>query len=752
MPDKAQRSYMVETVHPFGIFVRSAEGEQAYIRCRELSLSGDIDPRTLVHPGEMIEAEVLSPARNNKYAELSVRRRLQDPWPSFARTHRVGDVVRVKVKYISEDGIRTEVEPGVEGVVAWSELTVKRDVRSVQGLVWLDDCLEALITDLDPHARELHLSVRQWLIRLSAFEPVLQGFYAARGQVIEEGTAGPEVYAPSGITQLLLRGEVLVVDDEEVLRSSLVEWLATMGCRAVPATSARQALSLCAHNNYALVLADLNMPHMDGLTLIRQLRGSGWEQPIAVMSTPDTIALKLPALRKLAIAAVFAKPLDREEITRFLFRLADGDVTTLPLGDMPPNVPGDAARFQRLATDLQHQQSASDRLEYVLTWLVHELHADKGIVFRLEPSAKEVRIAAECGSGVFVSAMLRDLIYSPISDVIRSGLQVWENNVSVTSKARFRHLRAALSFESCIGIRLQAAGQHDHALFLFAADPDSFPAARLRVAQTAAALIDAALERKVFEDLVFSLGGLFTSGQRASQLGHEVNNKVSGLDLQISVLRTRFEELKHTVAAGGDLADSLHGVGDALAQTEKINAELMATVGGFHRFMHAADDDKGDVNQAVAAAHAQLKTLAEQKSVDIRLELDPGSLTTHASSTRLQLVIYNIMLNAVQHMAEHAQGRRVLTVTTRQSVWQNESVLQVRISDTGPGIHRRLWERIFEPGYTTRKEGSGLGLFITRMLLAPANGSVTVEESVILLGTTFLVQVPALHPAISVRE
>jgi two-component system sensor histidine kinase FlrB len=69
--------------------------------------------------------------------------------------------------------------------------------------------------------------------------------------------------------------------------------------------------------------------------------------------------------------------------------------------------------------------------------------------------------------------------------------------------------------------------------------------------------------------------------------------------------------------------------------------------------------------------------------------------------------------------------------------------VQARFSDTGPGIHRQLWEKIFALGFTTRAGGSGLGLYIARSLMGSMGGRIVLEESLVPLGTTFLVELPA---------
>ena len=128
------------------------------------------------------------------------------------------------------------------------------------------------------------------------------------------------------------------------------------------------------------------------------------------------------------------------------------------------------------------------------------------------------------------------------------------------------------------------------------------------------------------------------------------------------------------------------------------------------------------------------------------MDLAPGLPPVAGSAIRLQQVFVNLMLNAVQQtapkMARWPEGRGLLQVST---AWQaeEERAVRVRFCDNGPGIHRQLWEIIFALGFSTRPAGTGLGLFIARSLMESMGGQVVVERSVIPMGTTFRVELPA---------
>jgi signal transduction histidine kinase len=72
----------------------------------------------------------------------------------------------------------------------------------------------------------------------------------------------------------------------------------------------------------------------------------------------------------------------------------------------------------------------------------------------------------------------------------------------------------------------------------------------------------------------------------------------------------------------------------------------------------------------------------------------------------------------------------------------NKGFLRILIEDNGPGIHTSMKEKIFEAGYSTREDGSGIGLYISRNLISDMGGKIYVQESFILGGTTFALEIP----------
>jgi PAS domain S-box-containing protein len=113
------------------------------------------------------------------------------------------------------------------------------------------------------------------------------------------------------------------------------------------------------------------------------------------------------------------------------------------------------------------------------------------------------------------------------------------------------------------------------------------------------------------------------------------------------------------------------------------------------------------------------------RSVRIVTDLTQGSLSVHGDRVQLQQVLLNLILNAVDSMSQPANNDRTLTLRSRRTA---DSLIQISVSDTGHGIAPGDEEAIFESYYTTKPEGLGLGLSLSRSILTAHGGHLRVEN------------------------
>ncbi len=100
-------------------------------------------------------------------------------------------------------------------------------------------------------------------------------------------------------------------------------------------------------------------------------------------------------------------------------------------------------------------------------------------------------------------------------------------------------------------------------------------------------------------------------------------------------------------------------------------------------------------------------------------------------------VIENLVKNAIDAM----QGKGKLTIT----VFQDNSYAKVLITDTGKGLPKRLYRQIFDPGYTTKKRGWGLGLSLAKRIIEDYHkGKIYIKKSEMGIGTSFMIELKTI--------
>ncbi len=125
-----------------------------------------------------------------------------------------------------------------------------------------------------------------------------------------------------------------------------------------------------------------------------------------------------------------------------------------------------------------------------------------------------------------------------------------------------------------------------------------------------------------------------------------------------------------------------------------------------------------DVNELVREMLALLSSEAARHSIFVRTDLDPELPKITADRVQLQQVLMNLMLNGVEAMKD-VDGARELAIKSQRA--ENEQ-LQVLVSDTGVGLPPQQAEKIFDAFFTTKAQGSGMGLRISRSIVESHGG------------------------------
>jgi C4-dicarboxylate-specific signal transduction histidine kinase len=118
--------------------------------------------------------------------------------------------------------------------------------------------------------------------------------------------------------------------------------------------------------------------------------------------------------------------------------------------------------------------------------------------------------------------------------------------------------------------------------------------------------------------------------------------------------------------------------------------------------------------------------------------IDSSLPTLKADATQLEIVLHNLLSNAIDAVTQVQRPWRRIELNAQR---QGECVV-VRVEDSGPGIASQVLAKLFEPFVTSKPDGMGLGLAISRSLVRARGGDLTFERSRRLRGACFVVRIP----------
>lgn len=277
-----------------------------------------------------------------------------------------------------------------------------------------------------------------------------------------------------------------------------------------------------------------------------------------------------------------------------------------------------------------------------------------------------------------------------------------------------------------------AAGDYAHRVPLARADELGRLAASF---DTMAATVEASqrqLEDRVAErtrelheaqDALVRREKLAILGQLASGVGHELRNPLGVMTNAIYYLETV------QASAPGEVKEYLQILRQQVALSEKIVNDLL----DFARL-------KPPQHRTVALAslaERQLQRLGTPADVHVRLEVPEDLPAANVDPVQIGQVIFNLLANAVQAMGE--TGGELVVRGGRDGAGR----VKLEVADAGPGVPAELREKIFEPLFTTKARGIGLGLAVSRSLAQANEGDLTLADaSDGSRGATFVVWLP----------
>ncbi|WFS63097.1 HAMP domain-containing sensor histidine kinase [Pseudodesulfovibrio thermohalotolerans] len=212
------------------------------------------------------------------------------------------------------------------------------------------------------------------------------------------------------------------------------------------------------------------------------------------------------------------------------------------------------------------------------------------------------------------------------------------------------------------------------------------------------------------KEKMFHTEKMATIGQLTASIAHEVNNPLGGVMLCFNnLLKGKLDEQEreqHIEVINSGLSRIRKIMGDLLDYSRQSSMNVQLT----------------DMRDVVRKCVSLLELYSRKRRVEIRVDMPDGLPATPVDNTKIQQVLVNLLVNAVQAMPEGGEIRV-------EGAMDGEDMV-ILVSDSGGGIPEAIRDKIFVPFYTTKnEEGTGLGLALSKSLIEQHSGRLELLRS-----------------------
>jgi signal transduction histidine kinase len=224
-------------------------------------------------------------------------------------------------------------------------------------------------------------------------------------------------------------------------------------------------------------------------------------------------------------------------------------------------------------------------------------------------------------------------------------------------------------------------------------------------------------------------------GTLTGGLAHEIKNPLSTVNLNVQLLQEDLREVMHEFPTGSPMQERLARTQRRIDSLTREVQRLRDILEDFLRFAGRLKLDlhPTDVNAVITELVDFFAPQAQAAKVNLRTQL-ASPAEAPADAALLKQALLNLLINGVQAMDEcrgkdvpHGGCNELIIRTERRKNLGQEEVL-IHVIDTGPGIAAEKIEKIFQPYFTTKKGGTGLGLPTARRIIEEHGGSISVHS------------------------
>lgn len=222
--------------------------------------------------------------------------------------------------------------------------------------------------------------------------------------------------------------------------------------------------------------------------------------------------------------------------------------------------------------------------------------------------------------------------------------------------------------------------------------------------------------RRDLQEKLAHVGRIGAMGEIATNIAHEVNQPLTAIASYAQACRRMLDMQTDP--------RELSVIVDKIAEQALRGGMIIERLREFIRGRRNARE-LADINDVVRQISDLCRIEADRRRATIELRLAPDLPRVPMDRVQIQQVIFNLISNAIEAMEQASEPRREVEIATRLDA-KGDVVLVV--SDTGPGVSDETAQRLFEPFFTTRETGMGMGLPICLTIVEAHGGKLTVSR------------------------
>lgn len=218
-------------------------------------------------------------------------------------------------------------------------------------------------------------------------------------------------------------------------------------------------------------------------------------------------------------------------------------------------------------------------------------------------------------------------------------------------------------------------------------------------------------------------------------LAHEIKNPLSTIGLNVQLLQEDAADIERAAFDQPEIAEQAGKVRRRLGTLGREAVRLREILEDFLRFAGRIELDKQptDINALVDELAVFYEPQATESGIKLRCQLEANPPTAQVDASLLKQATLNLLINATHAMADAKRdgqphgGANELILRTSRSSSKDGKRLCIHIIDTGPGIADEVRAKLFEPYFSTKRTGTGLGLPTTRRIIEEHGGALTLH-------------------------